>query len=104
MVDAALEPRALFCAWHNLVDDLASTGRFMEARGLLAKVRPLYRQFPEPWAQSRMKWVEAKISRGLGHYQEARVLLQEAHGGLLAAKLPHDAALVSSEILTLPVR
>lgn len=96
------EPRALLSARHNLTIYLAGAGRVMEAQGWLARTRPLYQQFPEPSMQSRLKWAEAKIARGLDRYREARLLLQEAHDGLLMAKLPHDAALVSLEITALP--
>lgn len=98
-----LDSRVVVCAWHNLVDDMATTGRFMEAQGFLAKARAIYQQFPEPEVQGRLKWVEGKISRGLGRYREARTLLQSAHNGLQAANLPHEAAQVSSEILSLPL-
>jgi tetratricopeptide (TPR) repeat protein len=96
------EPRDLFCARHNLVLYLADAGLVMEAQGLLARIRPLYQKFPEPYRQSRLKWVEAKVARGLGRYREAKLLLQQAHEGLLAAKLPHDAALAFAEIVALP--
>lgn len=102
LLEPSREPRALLCAQHNLVDYLIAAGRLMEAQGLLARVRPLYQQFPEPYTQSRLKWVEGKIARGLGRYREARLLLHAAHDGLLAANLPHDAALASAEIAALP--
>lgn len=102
LLEPSREPRALLYAQHNLVDYLIAAGRLMEAQGLLARVRPLYQQFPEPYTQSRLKWVEGKIARGLGRYREARMLLQGAHDGLLAANLPHDAALASAEIAALP--
>lgn len=104
LLDPIREPRALLCAQHNMVDCLTAAGRLMEAQGLLTRVRPLYRRFQEPYTQSRLKWVEAKIARGLGRYREARTLLQAAHDGLLAANLPHDADLASAEITTLPTR
>ncbi|HEX9941082.1 MAG TPA: tetratricopeptide repeat protein [Thermoanaerobaculia bacterium] len=102
LIEPAREPRVLLCAWHNWTDCLVTAGRLMEAQGQLAKARPLYSQFPEPWTQSRLKWVRGKISRSLGQYREARMLLQAACDGFLAANLPWDAALVSSEILALP--
>lgn len=96
------EPRSLLCARHNLIIYLTGAGHVMEAQGLLARTRPFYQKFPGLSMQSRLKWVEAKVARGLGRYREARRLLQEAHDGLLTAKLPHDATLASLEITSLP--
>jgi tetratricopeptide (TPR) repeat protein len=104
LIEPSREPRTLLCAWHNRIDDLAAAGRFMEAQGLLAKAHPLYRRFPEPSIQSRLKWVEGKISCGLGRYREARTLLRAAREQFFAANLPQYAALVSSEIRALPAR
>jgi len=102
LLTPAPEPRDLFCARHNLILYLADAGRVMDAQGLLVRTRPLYQQFPEPYRQSRLKWVEAKIARGLGRYREAKAFFQAAHDGLLAAKLPHEAALALLEIADLP--
>ena len=102
LLDPSLEPRDVLCAWHNLVVELATSGRFMEAQGFLTKARPFYRQFPEPWSQSRLKWAEGKILRGFGRLREAKTLLTAAHAELLAANLPFDAAVLHSEIIALP--
>jgi len=101
LIDPTAEPQLLLCAWHNLMTDLAEVGRCMEAQGLFAKARPLYRQFPDPGTKSRESWVKGKISRGLGQYLEAEAYLLSARDGFLAVDAPYDAALVSLEVASL---
>jgi tetratricopeptide (TPR) repeat protein len=98
LIDRSLEPRLLLCAWHNLVDDLATLGRFMEAQGLLTKGRALYQEFPDPATQSRRMWVEAKIACGLGRLHEAEVHLLKARDGFVAADLPSALTVLSQDL------
>lgn len=101
LIDAEKEPRLLLCARHNLIDYTASAGRFLEAQALYRETRPLYRDFPDAWAQNRRKWVRAKIARGLGQERLAESLFLTARDGFVAEGIPYDTALVSLEIATL---
>jgi tetratricopeptide (TPR) repeat protein len=101
LIDSSREPRLLLAAWNNLIDDLAENKQFMEAQKLLARARPLYRQFPEPWVQNRRRWVEGKISRGLGQEQDAEALFLRARDGFLAEDAAYDTALVSLDLAAL---
>lgn len=101
LIDPVQEPRLLLCAWHNLIDDLAEAGRFMEAQKLLRRAEPVYRQMAEPWSETRRLWVEGKIARGLGQEERAEALLRAARDGFLAQDLPYDLALVSLELAAL---
>jgi tetratricopeptide (TPR) repeat protein len=101
LIDPSREPRLLLVAWHNLIDGLADTGRFMEAQRLLVRARPLYRQFPQPWSRNPRIWVEGKIARGLGQEQEAEALLLRARDGFLAEDAAYDTALVSLDLAAL---
>jgi tetratricopeptide (TPR) repeat protein len=92
LIDPIREPRLLLVAWHNLIDDLAETGQFMEAQKLLVKARPLYHQFPQPWSQNPRKWVKGKIARGLGQLENAEALLLKARDGFLAEGAAYDLA------------
>jgi tetratricopeptide (TPR) repeat protein len=103
MLDFKQEPRAMLCAQHNLIVDLTATGRLMDAQGALAKARPVYHLFPEPWAQSRLHYAQGQIYRCLGLYHEAKTQLRDAYDAFLAANLPDDAASVHREILALPI-
>lgn len=101
LIDPHQEPRLALCAWHNLVDDLAEAGCFMEAQKILRRAIPIYRQIPEPWSEHRRQWVEGKIARGLGQEDRAETLLSAARAGFLTQDLPYDVALVSLELAAL---
>jgi tetratricopeptide (TPR) repeat protein len=101
LIDPEQEPRLLLCTRHNLIDYLASSGRYLEAQGLYRETRPLYRDFPDPWAQNRRKWVRGKIARGLGQPRLAESLFTAARDGFVKEGIPYDTALVSLEIATL---
>lgn len=98
MIDASRDPYLLLCAWHNLIDDLADAGRHLEARGLLARVRPLYARFPKFVVGYRNEWLTGKIALGLRQDEEAEALLSKARMGFLAEDAPYEAALVSLEL------
>jgi tetratricopeptide (TPR) repeat protein len=101
LIDPEQEPRLLLCARHNLIDDLAESGRFLEAQGLYRATRPLYRSFPDAWTQNRRKWVKGKIVRGLGQADQAESLFLAARDGFVEEGIPYDTALVSLELATL---
>ncbi|HEV8577982.1 MAG TPA: tetratricopeptide repeat protein [Thermoanaerobaculia bacterium] len=101
LIDPAREPRLLLSVWHNLIYNLTEIGQFMEAQRLFVRARPLYRQFPEPWAQNRSAWAEGRIARGLGLREQAEDLFLAARAGFLAAKAPYEMAHVSLELASL---
>ena len=101
LIDPEQEPRLLLCARHNLIDDLATSGRYLEAQGLYRATRSLYRSFPDAWTQNRRKWVKGKIARGLGQADQAESLLLAARDGFIQEGIPYDTALISLEIATL---
>ncbi|HWM94871.1 MAG TPA: tetratricopeptide repeat protein [Thermoanaerobaculia bacterium] len=101
LIDSEQEPRLLLCARHNLIDYLASAGRFLEAQILYRETRPLYRDFPDAWAQNRRKWVRGRVSRGLGQSRMAESLFQDALDGFVKEGIPYDTALVSLELASL---
>lgn len=101
LIDATREPRLLLVAWHNLIDDLAETGQFMEAQKLAVKARPFYVQFHQPWSLNPRKWVEGKIARGLGQHKQAESLFLAARDGFLAEDAAYDTALVSLDLASL---
>lgn len=104
MIDASQEPYLLVCAWHNLIDDLADAGRYLEARRLLARMRPLYASFPEAVVGYRMEWLTGKIALGLRQDEEAETLLRRARSGFLAGNELYEAALASLELSALYAR
>jgi tetratricopeptide (TPR) repeat protein len=101
LIDPEQEPRLLLCARHNLIDDLAEAGRFLEAQKLYRDARPLYRSFPDAWSQNRRKWVKGKISYGLGQVEPAESLFLSARDGFIHEGIPYDTALVSLDLAVL---
>jgi tetratricopeptide (TPR) repeat protein len=101
LIDLTREPRLLLVASHNLIDNLAELGKYMEAQKLLVKARPLYKQFPQPWSRYPHRWVEGKIARGLGQIEQAEALLLSARDGFLAEGSAYDMALVSLDLASL---
>jgi tetratricopeptide (TPR) repeat protein len=101
LIDPAREPRLLLVAWHNLIDDLAEAGQFMEAQKLVVKARPFYQQFQQPWSHNPRKWVEGKIARGLGQHAQAETLFLRARDGFLVEGAAYDTALVSLDLASL---
>jgi tetratricopeptide (TPR) repeat protein len=101
LIDPSREPRLLLVAWHNLIDDLAETGQFMEAQKLVVKARPFYQQFHQPWSRNPRKWVEGKIARGLGQKDQAEALFLTARNGFLSEGAAYDVALVSLDLASL---
>ncbi len=101
LIDPSREPRLLLVAWHNLTDDLAETGQFMEAQKLIVQARPIYQQFHQPWSRNPRKWVEGKIARGLGQQDQAVALFLAARNGFLSEGAAYDVALVSLDLASL---
>jgi hypothetical protein len=83
---------------HNLADNLATTGRFMEAQRTLSQARPLYQQFSEPLVQGPRLWVESKIAEGLGRLEEAIEFLSAARSCFVAMNSDFDASRVSRQL------
>lgn len=104
LIDSDRAPRLRLCAQHNLIHDLAETGRFIEAQKLFRETCPLYRDFPDAWTQNRRKWLKGKISLGLGRIAQAERLLLAARDGFIDDGIPYDAALVSLDLAILYTR
>jgi tetratricopeptide (TPR) repeat protein len=102
LIDPTQEAHVLLIARHNLADDLAEAGRYMESQRLFIQNRTLYRRFEnEPWIGHRRTWVEGKIARGLGQPKKAENLLLAAKAGFIAQASPYDTALVSLDLANL---
>ena len=102
LIDPAQDERLLLWAWHNLIDYVATLGRFIEAQGLYRKARPLYRKYAEDCEfGTRRLWLKGRIARGLGQHLEAEALLVAARARFLAEEIPYDAASVSLELAIL---
>lgn len=103
-IGGSAEPRLLLVVRHHLIHSLAAAGRLMEGRGLLLKSRPLYRQFPDPWTQSHLRWLRGQIALGFAEMAEAEADLLGARQGFLAQESRYEAALAALDLATLYAR
>jgi tetratricopeptide (TPR) repeat protein len=101
MLNDEQEPRLCFIARHNLADGLCAEGQYAEASQLLAENQPLARRYGDSLSNLRVAWVEGKIARGLGQFEEAESHFLAARHGFLQQGIAYDAALVSLELALL---
>jgi tetratricopeptide (TPR) repeat protein len=101
LIDRNRDPRLALYTMNNLADNLAMTGRFMEAQRVLSQARPLYRRFSEPLVQGPRLWVESKIAVGLGRLAQAIELLSAARSCFVATNSDLDVNMVSRQLESL---
>jgi tetratricopeptide (TPR) repeat protein len=99
-IDAAEEPRLLVAAQHNLVGFLNESGDHDEALETLRKTRRLYQDLGEPSHRARLSWLEGRITRDLGRWQEAEAAFQEARAFFVQHGIGLDAARVLLDLAT----
>jgi len=92
------------CAHYNLAFYLVSAGRLDEAADQLEADEPLYRRFPEPWAQLRLLWLQGDISAGKGDFAAAEQAYFETREGFIVHHMGYDAAMVSLDLAILYLR
>jgi hypothetical protein len=83
---------------------LVSAGRLDEAADHLEADEPLYRRFPEPWAQLRLLWLQGDIAAGKGDLTAAEQAYLETREGFIAYRMGYDAAMVSLDLAILYLR
>lgn len=93
------EPRLALCAEHCLAELLCGAGRPDEALAILDRVRPLYRQFPDEWAQVRLHWLQGRITHAFGRFAEAADILRQVQDELRAGGLHQDFLLASIDLM-----
>ncbi|HBL26006.1 MAG TPA: hypothetical protein DD490_04135 [Acidobacteria bacterium] len=103
-VAGAAEPRLLLATRHQLIATLLASGRLMEARGLLVRCRALYRQFPDPWTQSHLRWLRGRLALAFAETADGEADLLGARQGFLAQENRLEAALVALDLCALYAR
>lgn len=98
LIDAERTPRTLLCAQHDLAWFLADAGENQEALDVLDAARPLYRQFPDEYAQLRLHWLEGKLARNMGRPEEAAHIFQQLWEEFRVRELRHDLVLVTIDL------
>jgi tetratricopeptide (TPR) repeat protein len=97
------DPRASFCARHNLALYLCEANRPSEAGRQLELSRAEYASCPHPLAVLSSRWVEARVCEQLGEIETAITLYGEVQTGFVAARLPRHLVNVSLDLVTLLV-
>jgi tetratricopeptide (TPR) repeat protein len=103
-IDLIHEPGLLVTAHHNLIVFLTESGQHRQAREDLAKTRRLYLDLGKRMNLVRLRWLEGKIARGEGEWEEAGAALWEAQEAFLREGIAVDAALVSLDLAVLHLR
>ena len=103
-LDGTAEPRLLLAIRHHLAQTLVAAGRLMEARGLLLKCRPLYRQLTDAWTQSHHRWLRGQIALAFTEMAEAEADLLGARQGFLAQEHRYEAGQVALDLARLYAR
>jgi ATP/maltotriose-dependent transcriptional regulator MalT len=98
LITPVREPRLALCAEHFLAEFLCAADRPAEAFAILDRVRPLYRQFPDEWAQLRLHWLQGRIIHGLGDFSEAADILRQVQEEFRGRDLRQDFLLVSIDL------
>lgn len=98
LVDGERDPDLVLMARHNQAYLLADLGRYREARTLLFEIRLLHGGNPKKVNTLKLRWLEGRINRGLGHLDRAERDFLEAREGCIAAGLPFQAALCGFEV------
>lgn len=98
LIDREQEPRILLCAQHDLAWFLAEAGEGREALEVLEEARRLYRQFPDDYTQLRLHWLEAKVARSLGRWEEAASIYRQLLDEMEARSLRHEVVLLTLDL------
>lgn len=97
-IDIYEEPRLLVSARHTLIASLKGSGQPERALQALQETRGLYLEIGERSHLVRLRWLEGKIHRDLGHLDEAETALREVRDALVEQGLGLDAALASLDL------
>jgi tetratricopeptide (TPR) repeat protein len=99
-IDVVDEPQLMVSAQHNLIWFLNDSGQHIEASGALEKTRSLYLTLGEQTHLIRLRWLEGRIARDLGRFDQAETALREARDGFIERGIGFDAAMASLDLAT----
>ena len=99
MLDSNRDPQLVAIGQHTLLDALVDSGDFRAAQRLLLESGLRQKEAPDPINLQRLRWVEAKIHRGLQKHWRAETIFQEVRAAFLQRGLDYDSALVGLELL-----
>ena len=101
LLDSRADSGLRLAGVHNLLWCATELGLFPLVRRLLGKVRPLYGSSGNRLNLLRLRWVEGRVSAGLGSPEEAEAAFREVREGFLEAGLLFPASMVSLDLARL---
>ena len=104
MIDPERDPQLVTMSQNNLLLALADTGKPKEARRLLLESGLRQKLAGEPVNLLKLRWVEGKISAGLGDLAQAEATFLEVRQGFLDRGMEYDAALLGLELMEVWLR
>lgn len=104
ILDAEEAPDLFLAAQHGRALCLCQLGDHAAARETVAAHRLLYQRYDDPWTRLRWRWVEGKVSAGLGEDDAALADLTAVRAEYLERNLPYDAAMVALDVAELRLR
>lgn len=94
-----LRDRRLYVsARFNLALFLCEAEHYHEAGEALIQNGALFREFPDPYTQLRITWLEGKIAAGFGQVEHAEKAFQKTREGFIGQEYGYDAAMVSLDL------
>ena len=97
-INSITEPLLELCMRHSLAVFLNDAGRTQEAIGVLEDSRGLYKQFPNPLFQLRLRWLEGRINRSLQNLREAEETFERVAADFLERGLSQAYLLCSIDL------
>jgi tetratricopeptide (TPR) repeat protein len=98
LLDIRRDPALALVAIHNLIDFTVKLERFAEGERLLRASRRLYYEYADELNFLKLRWVEGKISAGLGNLTRAEAAFQEVRDGFRAHEMPYHLAVASLDL------
>lgn len=104
LLDPERDPQLLAHGQEALVHALVDAGKLREARRLLLESGLRQKLAGEPANLLKLRWVEGKISAGLGQLAQAEATFEEVREGFLQRGMEYDAALLGMELMEVWLR
>jgi tetratricopeptide (TPR) repeat protein len=98
------EPRLVGVAHYGLIHCLNDSGRCAEAKALIEEARPVWQTMGRRLDLLRLRWLEGKVTLGLGRLDEAEQAFLEVRAEFEGEGIAYDAALVSLDLAALYAR
>ena len=104
MLDPERDPQLVAHGQESLLHALVDSGKLKEARRLLLESGLRRKLADEPVNLLKLRWVEGKISAGLGSLDQAEATFVEVREGFLQRGMEYDAALLGLELMEVWLR